>query len=337
MAHIGTSVEGRVAELKVKLGDAVKKGDELLIIDSPALGELQSTYLTKRTEVSVARSAMEIARAAAERAKLLVESKAISISEYQKREGEYKAAEGSLRAAESAARAAENNLHLNGFDDKDLARLVETGEVNPRYTVRAPLDGRVVQREATLGEVVGPDRESLMVLADMRVLWVLADVPENRIHQVELGVPAIVTIAALAGQSFTGKIAFIAPELSRETRTAQVRIEIEDGKTPIKPGMFAQVHLDLNHTTGGLTQAETLAIPDAALQNFEGGKAVFVAVADEPGSFAARQIKPGPAYGRMVPIESGLEEGEQVVVEGAFVIKAELAKGIMEGKTCSGH
>jgi multidrug efflux pump subunit AcrA (membrane-fusion protein) len=336
MAHVGTPVQGRVAELNAKLGDAVNKGDVLLIIDSPALGETQSAYLQKRAEVDVARSALEVSRAAAERAKRLYEGQGISLSEFQKRQGDYKAAQGALRSVESAVTAAENNLHLHGITEAELAQLVRTGEVNPRYAVRAPLGGRVVRREATLGEVVGPDRETLMVLADMKVLWVLADVPENRIQQVGLDTPATVTVEALRGQRFVGKVTYIAPELNHETRTAQVRVEIADGKTPIKPGMFVQVHLGLDQTVGR-TPAEALAVPEAAVQSFEGGQAVFVALANEPGAFAARQIKAGPAIGRMVSVVSGLEEGEQVVVDGAFIIKAELAKGAMAGKTCSGH
>ncbi len=336
MAHIGTPVEGRVAELKVKLGDLVNKGDVLLVINSPALGEIQSAYLQKRTQVDVARSAMEVSRTSAERAKRLYEGQGISLGEFQKREGDYKAAQGALRSAESAVTAAENNLHLHGMTEADLAQLVKTGEVDPRYTVRAPLGGRVVEREVTLGEVVGPDRETLMVLADMKVLWVLADLPENRLQQVGLETSATVTVEALSGQIYTGKVSYIAPELNKETRTAQVRVEIEDGKTQIKPGMFAQVHLGLDQTAGQ-TQAKALAIPEAAVQSFEGGQAVFVAVADEPGAFAARQIKVGPTSGKMVSVLSGLEEGALLVVDGAFVIKAELAKSVMEGKTCSGH
>jgi multidrug efflux pump subunit AcrA (membrane-fusion protein) len=336
MAHIGTPVEGRIAELKVKLGDMVKQGDVLLVIDSPALGEAQSAYLQKRTEVDVARSALDVSRTSAERAKRLYQGQGISLGEFQRREGEFKAAQGALRSAESAATAAENNLHLHGMTESELAQLVKTGEVNPRYRVRAPIGGRVVQREATLGEVVGPDREALLVLADMKILWVLADVPENRIHQVGLDAPASVTVESLGGKRYAGKVSYIAPELNHETRTAQVRVEFEDGESPVKPGMFAQVHLGLNQMVGQ-TQPETLAVPETAVQSFEGGSAVFVAVAGEPGTFAAKPIKAGPTHGKMIAVVSGLNEGEQVVVDGAFVIKAELAKGIMEGKTCSGH
>ena len=105
---------------------------------------------------------------------------------------------------------------------------------------------------------------------------------------------------------------------------------------PVSPGMFAQVSL-LCGAEGETAAEETLAVPDAAVQMFEGGPTVFAEVPGEPGAFAARRVEIGPSNGTLVPILSGLEEGTPVVVEGAFVIKAEIANGIMEGKTCSGH
>ena len=336
MAHIGTPVQGRVAEVRVKLGDTVGKGDVLLVIDSPALGEAQSDYLQKRTQVEVAQSAVEVAQTAADRAKRLLEGKGIALGEYQRREGEHKSALGALKSAKSALTAAENTLHLYGVSEDEIRQLASSGDVNPRYTVRAPIDGQVVEREVTLGEVVGPDRDALLKLADMKVLWVLADVPENRVQRVALHAPATVTVEALSGQSFPGTVAYIAPELNKETRTVQVRIEIGNVGARISPGMFAQVGMVIDRAEGQ-DAADVLAVPEAAVQMFEGGPTVFVAVPDEPNTFASRPVKVGVSNGKMIPVLSGLKEGENIVVEGAFLVKAEIAKGEMEGKTCSGH
>lgn len=334
MAHVGTPVNGRVAEIKIKLGDAVKKGDALLVIDSPALGEAQSDYLQKRTQAQVAESALEVARTAAERAKRLQAGKGISLGEYQKRDGEFKSARGALKSAQAAMTAAENSLHLWGVTQPEIDRLVKTGEIDPRYTVRAPIDGAVIQREATLGEIVGPDREALLVIADLRTLWVLADVPENTIHKIEQGAPALVNVEAIENQGFQGKITYIAPELDKATRTGQVRVEVPDGNTPLRPGMFARVALTLGHDH---ESSGTIAVPEAAVQTFEGGPCVFVEVDGEPNTFAKAPVEVGPAIGRMVPIVAGLEEGKRYVSNGAFIVKAEMSKAIMEGKTCSGH
>ena len=336
MAHVGTPVTGRLAEVRAKLGDVVKTGDVLFIVESTELGECQSDLLQKRTQVQVAQSGFEVSKTASERAKRLLEGKGISLSEQQKREGEFRAAEGALRSAEAALTAADNRLHLLGFAQEDTERLLKTGEIDPRYRVRAPLSGTVIEREATLGEIVGPEREALLVLADMKTLWVLADVPENILSRIVIGSSATVSVPAIKAQKFVGRISHIAPALDKATRTGQVRIEVADGHTPLKPGMFAQVQLKLNDESGG-EPGHALAVPEAAIQTVEGGPAVFVPVEGEANTFIKQAVQVGPTVQGMVPVLSGLEEGKYVVVAGTFILKAELAKGEMEGKTCTGH
>lgn len=324
MAHIGTPVEGRVSEIKARLGDLVNKGDTLLVIDSPALGEAQSDFLQKRMQVQVAQSALEVAQTAAERAKRLFDGNGISLGEYQRREGDFKAARGGLRTAEAAVTAAENKLHLWGMKQADVARLLKTSEIDPRFVVYAPISGTVVSREATLGEVVGPDRESLLMLADMKKLWVLADVPENNVKHIAVGTSASVSVTALGSQPLVGKVSYIAPELNTGTRAAQVRVEVENGHSPLKPGMFAQVEIGGPAASG---QEAVLAVPEEAIQTVEGSPAVFVAVAGEDNTFAKRPVKVGRAANGTVPILAGLKEGENLVVSGSFILKAELGKG----------
>jgi membrane fusion protein, heavy metal efflux system len=210
---------------------------------------------------------------------------------------------------------------------------VPTKEISPKYTVYAPLSGRVIEREATLGEVVGPDRDALMVLADMTTLWVLADVPEARVHEIALDSTATVTVKVGVERSHEGRVAYIAPALDKATRTAQVRIEVHDSHTDLRPGMFTEVKLNCAATTSGLT----LAVPESSVLTVEGAASVFAAVPDEPNTYARKAVETGPAIGSMLPIISGLEEGALVVTDGAFILKAELAKSEMEGKTCSGH
>jgi cobalt-zinc-cadmium efflux system membrane fusion protein len=336
MAHVGTPVQGRIVDVRARLGDVVKKGDTLFVIDSPALGEAQSDFLQKRTQIQVAESAVAVAKTSADRARQLLEGQGISLAEFQKRDGEYKAANGTRLTAQAALTAAENKLHLWGMGQIEIDRLIATGEIRPQYTVRAPMGGCVVQREATLGEIVSPEREALLVMADLKTIWVLADVPENQLHRIEVGVPAEIAVDAIAGQPFQGAVTYIGPELDKATRTGQVRVEIAGDKSPLKPGMFAQVRLPLSSRSGG-QDALAVAVPEIAVQTFEGGPTVFVAVEGEPDTYGARKIEIGPAIGGRVPILKGLAEGERFVAGGSFIVKAQLAKGLMEGKTCTGH
>jgi cobalt-zinc-cadmium efflux system membrane fusion protein len=328
MAHVGAVLHGRVVQLKVKKGDAVKRGEELLIIESPELGEAQSDFLQKQTAVKLAEPAIEIAQSSYERAKKLYEgSKGITLTDLQKREAEHKAAQGTMLSAQSAAMAAENKLRLLGMSREAIEALSTSKEIQPRYAITAPIDALVTEREVTLGEFVNPEKEALLVLADMRTLWVLADVPEVRIAEIAAGSPARVTVAAAGVAPLEGKVSLIDPSLDPTTRSARVRIEVENNAGIIRPGMFA--HAEISVSTRQ-PKEPVLAIPDAAVQMVEGRPAVFVPVKDEDNTFEKRAVTVGKAVGGLVPVESGLEEGDQIVTSGSFILKAELGKGEAE-------
>ncbi len=326
MAHVGTVVRGRVTEMKARLGDMVKKGDELVILESTDLAEAQSEYLQKRTAVAVAESAVAPAQQSSQRARTLYDqSQGIPLGEVQKREAELKAAEGAALTAKAALSAARDRLELLGMSASDIEKLEKTGALNPKTAIRAPIDGEVVQREITLGELVTPEDEAILVLANLSTLWVLADVPEARLGEVAVGSAAKVRLTAQREHSYEGKVSYISPALDANTRTARVRIELPNGKL-VRPGMFASV--ELTASGGG---APVLAIPDEAVLSVEGETAVFVPVEGEENTFAKRVVEVGRPIGGMVPILAGLRAGEQVVVSGAFILKAEL------GKSEAGH
>ena len=324
VAHVGSAVTGRVAELKARVGDMVKKGDELLVIDSPELGEAQSDYLQKRTSVETARPAVEIAKSAYDRAQQLYDqSQGIPLTELEKLKGEYQAAQGNLRSATASVTAAENRLHLLGMSQEAVDALAKTGEISPTYIIRAPLAGRVIEREATLGELVGPDKERLMILANLSPIWVLADVPEAKLGQITVGSKAAISVPAVSGETFEGTIAYVAPELDPTTRTARVRVEVANEDAKLLPGMFATAEI----AAGAGSEAEpVVAVAEEAVQNVEGEPAVFVPVEGEPNTFAKRAVGVGRPIGGMVPVFAGLKDGERYVSSGSFVLKAELGK-----------
>ena len=319
-------LRGRAIDLKVKKGDTVSKGAELLVVESPELGEAQSDFIQKKTALATAAPAVALAKDAYDRAKSLYDvEKGIALTELQKRQIEYQSAQGALRAAKSAAIAAENKLQLLGMDQAAVDALAKSGEIMPRYSVRAPIAGTVTSREVTLGELVSPEKEALLVLADMRTLWIIADVPEIRLRDVAIGAAAKVKVAG-AEQAIEGTVSFIEASLDPSTRSGRVRIEVKDGKTGIRPGMFAQVEI----TSSAGKSESVLAVPDDAVQTVEGNPAVFVPVQGEENTFTKRAIDIGKPIGGMVPVLSGLKEGEPVVVKGSFLLKAELGKGAAE-------
>jgi len=330
MAHVGSPLRGRIAEVAVRVGDPVKAGQELAVIESPELGEAQADYLQRRVAVQTAGPAVDLSKVAWERAQGLYEkSQGISLTEVQRREAEHKVSIAALKAAESARTAAANRLHLLGMDHDAIETLATSGEVVPRFSIRAAIDGVVVQREVTLGELVGPDREYLMVLADATKLWVLAEVPEARLPRIHVGAKAWIGVGSLGGadtKRFEGSVDFISPTVDPTTRTAQVRIEIPMAELGLRPGMFAQAEI-VEMNVDEATPAPVVAVPENAIQTVEGGPTLFVPVEGEPNTYAKRSVTIGRAVGGLVPVFTGLVEGELFVSEGSFILKADLGKG----------
>ena len=318
MAVVGCPVQGRVAELKVAVGDAVSKGDELLIVESPELGETQSDYLQKRTGVIAAEAAVDPAKDAYDRAKSLYDSsQGIALTEVQKRQVEYTAAKNAALTAQASLKAAESRLKLLGLNKNAIDALVKSGEINPRYVVRAPLAGTVTERLVTLGELVKPDREKLLIVADMTTLWVIADVPETRIAEIKPGAKASV---AVGDQSIDGTVFRVGLSVDPSTRSVPVQIEVK-ANPAFKPGMFAQA--DITTSAG---DDPVVAVPSSAIQSVDGSTAVFLPVDGHPNTFTRRMVSVGDSAGGMVPIVSGLEGNEWIVTSGTFILKAELGK-----------
>lgn len=326
MAHVGSPLRGRVVDIKVRLGQDVKRGEELCIIESPELGEAQADLLQKRVSKESAGPVVDLAKSSWDRAKgLYDQTQGTSLTEVQRREAEYKAAVAAQRSASAAVTAAENRLHLLGMGQEAVDEFLKTGEVAPRYAIRAAIDGQVVQREVTLGELVSPDREAIMVLANLANVWVLADVPEAKLAEIAVGAKAWVKVGSSESKALEGQVAFISPMVDMTTRTAQVRIEVATKDLPLKPGMFAQV--EIVTSTEGPDPTPVVAVPDVAVQTVEGGPAVFVPVTGEPNTFAKRSVAIGKSVGGLVPIYSGLVDGERFVAAGSFILKADLGKG----------
>jgi cobalt-zinc-cadmium efflux system membrane fusion protein len=325
MAHVGTPVRGRVASLSARLGAEVKRGDELLVVESPELGEAQSDLLLKQSAAVNAEPQVDLAASAVERARRLYESaQGISLADLQRREAELRVAQAALATAKAARIAAENRLHLLGMSQAAVERILKSGEIEPSFHVVAPIDGTVVEREVTLGHLVDPTRESLLVLADLTHLWVLADVPEGRLGEVAIGAAASVVVASAADHSHEGRVTSIAPQIDPTTRSAQVRIEVVERHAEIRPGVFAEVDLVLAPKLDDVPLP--LVVPDEAVQTFEGKRCVFVPVAGAAGTFRPVPVEPGERLDRAVVITAGLDEGQEFVAKGAFLLKAELGK-----------
>lgn len=306
LAHVGPRIAGRAVEVFANLGDFIKKGQPLALIDSPELGEAQSQYLKAMTNLQVAEKSYE-------RAKVVLEGKVMSTGEFQRREGEY-------LSASTEAKAAEDRLHLFGMTEEEVSSIGKGHTINSRVAIYAPVSGTLIERHLILGEVVEPVKP-LFVIADLSNLWVIADIAENDISKVGKGQRVTVVASSYPDREFTGRVVYISDTVDPATRTVKVRAEVENLNGILKPEMFAVVNI-------GTGKMEALAIPESAVQR-EGEKTIIF-VAKGENSFEKRVVTIGPEIDGFHQALSGLEKGERIVTKGAFTLKSEMMKGLME-------
>ena len=323
-SHIGTVVLGRVAVIHARVGDTVKAGDPLITIDSPELGLAQNDWLQKRATIAVAQADVSIAERAHQRAQVLAKDEGISVGEAQRREGDFLKAQASLIAAQASVQAAENILRIHGMDQAAIDALGKSGQVSTRLVIRAASPGAIINSNVALGEVVRPETESVMTIADTAHLVTLAQVPASQANLVTVGSTVHITATTLPGKHVDGAVSYLAPQVDGDTRTLQVRIPIA-GDAGLTAGTFVDVMI-LPAAKAGEAETKIIAVPRDAVFAYEGASVVFVGEADHPGTYRMKKIAAGPAVGSLIPVISGLDGKEAVVSHGGFIIKAEFGK-----------
>jgi Cu(I)/Ag(I) efflux system membrane fusion protein len=218
-------------------------------------------------------------------------------------------AEDGAALVESARR----RLLLWDISPADIERLDETDAVRRTLNLHAPMNGYVLEKTVLHGMRVTP-MDSLFRIADLDSVWVLADVYEQDLPRVTLGAKAEITASHVPDRTWTGRVAFIAPVLDEATRTIKVRIEVPNGDAALKPEMFTDVVLHY----GGQS---ALVVPESAVIDTGRRHIVFV---DRPdGTLEPREVGLGTKAGGVVPVRSGVEEGEKVVVSANFLVDSE--------------
>lgn len=281
-SHIHVKFDGFVERVYVNfVGRKVRKGEPLLSVYSPDL-------LAAETELAQAYAARD-----------------------RPRSGPF--AESDRAQTEALIKAARSRLALLDVPPSELVRLERTREPRRALTITSPLAGTVVERNVVDGMRVMPDT-ALMVVADLRTVWVMADIFEHDLGSIHLADHAVIAFAGHAAPDREGRVAFISPTLNENTRTAQVRIELENGDGAVRPGLFANVTI---HVESG----DRLAVPASAVIATGLRQITFVQTA--PGRFEPRVVRTGTRAGDALEVLAGLDEGAVVVVSAQFLLDSE--------------
>ena len=294
LAHVGPRVPGRIVKVRANLGDRVKRGQTLAMLDSLDLGEARSAYQQAASEAALAGANFE-------RAQRLSKDNIIP-------EKDYLRARAESAKARAALRAASDRLRMMGVSPQG-----QSGSVFP---LTAPFAGTVIEKKAVLGELAQPDA-TLFTVADLSTLWIESNLFEKDLGKIRTGATAAVTLAAYPGEIFQGRLTYISSTMDKETRTIKARVEVPNPDGCLKPEMFANVAI----RSGGSVKA--LLVPEDAVVLMQGQATVFVA---EHGGFEPRAVEVGDRSQGYVVLKSGVAAGEAVVVSGAYALKARLLK-----------
>jgi membrane fusion protein, heavy metal efflux system len=298
-AEVGVPVSGRVGLLRAGAGDSVEEGQVLAEIDSVELGKARAAEVA-------ARARAELSRQSLERKQHLVAERVLPDRELQEAQAEARAADAELRAARATLRAL--GTAAGGGDS-----------AGARFALRSPIAGTVLERDAARGQMIDPAKP-LFKIADLATVWLTVHAFERDALRVRTGVPARVSFPALPGRTFHGTVSWVGSQVDVTSRTIPVRVTVANTAGLLRPGMSASAFILV-----GNVASQVLAVPAASLQRLDRDWVLFLP-AKEKNSFQVRKVGRGRDLGGDVEIVSNLKSGETVVVDGAFLLKAEAEK-----------
>jgi len=299
--HVVPRVAGIAVSVNAAQGHVVEAGQELAHLESRELAELKATYLA-------AIERLELAKDNFERAKVLKEKAITSEKLFLESRSAY-------AEARIALRSAKQKLHALGIGSSLLDQIAKSPDADlTRFTLLAPMSGIIVERHLVQGEAVPSDREAF-IIADVSTVWVNISIYSRDLERVFAGQK--VTIRSETGLTAEGKIEHVTPSVSEQTRTATARVLLKTPAQRFRPGMFVNATIDVAATRAAIR------IPNSALQTEDGMRVLFVG---KDGIFRPRRVKIGQQNELFAEVLDGLEPGEIIATQGAFVIKSQLSK-----------
>jgi len=305
-AIVSYAFPARISQIQVRIGDWVKTGQRLVTLQSEEVG-------TAKSEFYKAQADHELAKVNFEREKRLFDRGVGAKKNYLTAEAEFKVTQANLNAAEK-------KLHVLGFTEEQVNEISETHQINPIITLFAPIRGKIIDNKAILGAMIDQETEILTIM-DPTVLCIDAEIYEKDIAKIRIGQEVEVSVPAYPGETFIGKICYISDVLHEETRTITVRTEVENKDYKLKPGMFADIKIFLNH------QSQALVVPEEAILDEKDEKIVFI---KSEGKYLLQFVETGAREKGYVEILSGLQEGDIVVTKGNYQLKSKMYDEILK-------
>lgn len=304
-ARIVPRLSGTAARIEKQLGEQVRQGDLLALIESREMADAKAEYLASWR-------AKELARSVYEREERLWKQRVTA-------EQDYLAARNGYESARIKLDLAHQRLHTIGLSDDEIESLAKVSdEAQSRfYEIRSPIAGRVTARNIVLGQMVSTDRE-IFTIADTSRVWIEMAVAPGDLGFARKGQSVRVEAGEQKG---IGTIIALSPLIDSETRSAKAIAELDNTGSAWRLGDYVSARLLSGEQDVGLV------VPNAAIQSIKGEKVVF-ASADQ--GFRVRPIVTGRADSVNVEVLSGLKPGEKIAISNTFMLKAEFGKSEAE-------
>lgn len=317
-AVIGPVNEGRIVKLYAGQGSKVRKGQKLAELESADIDQAEADYLKALADAENAkRSAaaeIKLAQQTYDRTKALYEKTVVPGKNLQSAEHDLEVAkataENNAASTKATLVAARRHLLILGLNDAAIDALVKKPGLAATFALNSPIDGTVVERNATIGATVGTDANVFKIIDTSRV-WIDANVFEKDLPRIRIGQGVKVTTTAFPGTTFSGRIIFIDSVVDPDSRTVKVRTEVPNPDGRLKADMFTKVEIvtDVNPTA--------TSVPQSAVLEDNGKSIVFVA---EGSGYKQRQVQTGIKNGDRVEIIDGLNAGDRVVTKGNYLL-----------------
>ena len=304
-SKISSPLQGRVVEVRAKLGDRVEAGATLLVIDSSDITAAYSEFVKEASELEYSTRAQELA-------KELYATKALALKDLKQTENDL------IKARAEFRRAKERLLSLR-IPASELEKPLAQQRITSRFEMKSPLTGTVVERAVTPGQSVGGDAGLvLFTVADLDRLQVVADVYERDLALVKVSQVGRINVEAYPGTDFASVVASIGDVVDPTTRTIKVRAWVDNRDQRLKPEMFARLRLDIGDATPFLT------IPKEAVVEIDGK--YFVYLVEGPDHYVKREVVVSNVSSGQVRILDGLTAGQRIVIKGAVLVKGQAVK-----------
>lgn len=308
---------GRLTRVTAALGERVTRGQSLAEIYSPELAAAQTRYLNMRAEFEAAHQ------------ELVRTERLVEIGAASKQELERIRAQHTVHA--TGVEGARAELTLLGLGADRIERLRGAGNITSTVSVPAPLTGVVTKRQANVNLNVDPSTE-LFTVVDLSTVWVVGALYERDFSRVSVGSQTTVTTTAYPGLVLQGKVSYIDPQVSADTRTAKVRVEVANRGQQLRLGMYADMAVADRATTG------VLVVPRTSVQSLGARQVVYLVEPTQPGTFVEREVRLGDRVGDDVQVVAGVAAGDVVVAEGTFFLRAEgERRGLRNGGAADPH